>query len=225
MTGCKSAAAENHDAPVPGPTAAPSPAANGHPTSIADDAERQLAARKSSSYAHDTKVDEASGRFDYDCSGFVNYTLKEVAPAAFTDVAAVRARPNAKAYHDFFQGKPTTHWRAVDKATEIQRGDLIAWLEPTDTDSTNSGHVVIAVAAPVVNAAKHEVSVEVIDSAKSGHGTTDTRPKGESGLGKGPIILELDAENRPRGFRWSPEKNSQLHEVSIAIGRIVGSGS
>lgn len=198
------------------------PAPSSPTASIAADAERQLAARKSSSYAHDTKVDEASGRFDYDCSGFVNYTLKESAPAAFGDVAAVRARPNAKAYHDLFAAKPAGHWRAVDHGAEIQRGDVIAWLEPADTDSTNTGHVVIAVAAPVIDAAKKTLTVDVIDSARSGHGTTDTRPKGESGLGRGPIVLELDAEGRPRAFRWSPEKNSQPHEVSIAIGRIVG---
>ena len=191
---------------------------------VVDDAERQLAARKSSSYSRDTRVDEASGRFDYDCSGFVNYTLKRSAPAAFSEVAAARARPNAQTYHDFFLAKPGAHWQPVARATDIQRGDLIAWLEPADTDSTNSGHVVIAVAAPVVNAGKKELSVEVVDSARSGHGTTDTRPKGEGGLGRGPIILELDADNRPRAFRWSPEKNSQTKEVPIAIGRIVGGG-
>ena len=176
-----------------------------------------------SSYVHDTHVDEASGTFQYDCSGFVNYTLKETVPAAFTEVAAVRARPNARAYHDFFLAVPTTsaRWRMVQKATDIRRGDLIAWLEPTDTDSTNTGHVVIVVASPSVDAMKREVTVDVIDSARSGHGATDTRPRGDTGLGRGPIVLELDGNSRARAFRWSPEKNSQPHEVSIAIGRLV----
>jgi hypothetical protein len=212
------------------PPAAPPSAATPSSASARDvrgdivrDAERQLAARRSSSYAHDTHVDEARGVFEYDCSGFVNYTLKAVAATPFTEVSELRTRPNARTYHDFFRATPksSSHWRAVERATEIQRGDLIVWLEPQDVDSTNTGHIVIAVATPAVDPAKTHLSVDVIDSARSGHGSTDTRAKGESGLGKGPIVLELDPTGKPRAFRWSPEKSSRPHEVSIAIGRIV----
>src|SRR5262249_39607547 len=61
--------------------------------------ERELGLMRSSRYSHRTDVDEAAGRFDYDCSGFVSYAVARAAPASYEALRAFAGRrPLAKHY-------------------------------------------------------------------------------------------------------------------------------
>jgi hypothetical protein len=192
------------------------------PTTLQDEARRLLALRRSSTYQHRTRVDEASGTFDLDCSGFVGLVLKNSAPDAFAEIArgGARPRPLARDYHDAFRvaGETASLWQPVRTGPELRPGDVIAWLSPDPTTST--GHVAIVDANPTPGPRDGELTVVVIDSARSGHGTSDTRTKGDDGLGRGPVVLLLGRDGVLIGFRWSSDRGSRRREVSVAAGRL-----
>jgi hypothetical protein len=83
--------------------------------SILSEAMRQLAAMRSSSYTHTTHVDEASGTFDYDCSGLIDYSLARVAPAALRELQqATVHRPLAKHFRH-----PVSHGGCERRASRL----------------------------------------------------------------------------------------------------------
>jgi hypothetical protein len=57
-----------------------------HAGSLYDEAQRELAAMRESTYTHQLAIDEKTGRFDYDCSGFVSYALSRVDRSALAQV-------------------------------------------------------------------------------------------------------------------------------------------
>jgi hypothetical protein len=64
---------EGEDSPAP-TTGTPPPEGSAGAALLAE-VNRELSVMKSSAYSHRTHVDEASGLFDYDCSGLLNYGL------------------------------------------------------------------------------------------------------------------------------------------------------
>lgn len=62
-----------------------------------EEANRELSLMRSSTYVHKTSVDEASGRFDFDCSGFISYALAHSSRAAYRELRGfAHHRPLAK---------------------------------------------------------------------------------------------------------------------------------
>jgi hypothetical protein len=182
---------------------------------------RELTAMTERRYAHHTHVDEATGVFDFDCSGFVGYALSRAAPAAFqTIVDATRRRPLAKHFEGFFAA-PRAPWTAVARVADLVPGDLIAWLEPPVKRSRNTGHVMIVAAPPHAGERAGELVVAVIDSSHSGHGPSDTRLRDHrDGLGSGPLVLITDGAGRPVGYRWSTSRRSVAYATQIALGHL-----
>src|SRR5262249_13589691 len=86
----------------------------GHAALLAE-VDREIAAMKRSSYTHRTHVDEASGVFEYDCSGFVNYALARSVPSALVELRrATVHRPLAKHFVAFLNALPpagNSRWR------------------------------------------------------------------------------------------------------------------
>lgn len=67
------------------------------PTLLYSEATRELAATVSSEYNHTTYVNEATGTYNYDCSGFVGYALRRLSLPAWNDVPrGSRSRPLAE---------------------------------------------------------------------------------------------------------------------------------
>ncbi|HEY1548406.1 MAG TPA: hypothetical protein VGG28_11325 [Kofleriaceae bacterium] len=194
----------------------PAPAAVGSGTLIAE-AHRQLAAVRESHYAHHTAIDESRGVFDYDCSGFVGYALKRVAPQTFGElVTATRPRPLAKDFYAFFATRDR-----VDHVADLVPGDIIAWLEPPAKHSRNTGHVMVVDQPPVAGANPGELVVAIIDSSHSGHGHADARIRDRrNGLGAGSIVLLVDRDGKPTGYRWSLAPHSVRYATAIALGRV-----
>ena len=103
----------------------------------------------------------------------------------------------------------------------VSAGDVIAWLEPADIVSRNTGHVMIVERAPHPSKRANEIVVGVIDSSHSWHGHGDTRhAERHDGLGRGEIVLVLDGSGRAIAYRWSNSKKSLVHQTAIAIGRL-----
>jgi hypothetical protein len=189
------------------------------------EADRQLAAKTASTYSHHTHVDEARGSYDYDCSGFVDYALGRAAPDAFAELtkATVR-RPLSKHIVHFVEGIPAVghrgRWHRVMRAVDLLPGDIVAWLKPADSTSTNTGHVMIVHGMPTQDAADPErVLVPIMDSTAMRHGASDSRPVHTSGLGTGTIVLVVDASGAATHFRWTPG-TAREHTSPIALAHL-----
>lgn len=189
---------------------------------IADAAEKLLGDIRETRYQHKTYVVQSQGIYDMDCSGFVDYLLKRVAPEQYAHlpVEPGHLRPRAAVYFDLLHGLPDNNvpgWKSIDRLEDAQRGDLIAWALAAATQKPgDSGHVVI-VAAPPVRTTKGEYRVSVYDSSGIHH-DDDTRPESTSGIGKGVITFRVDDRGVPVGFQFS--SRAHFHPEPIAIGRI-----
>ena len=206
--------------------ARPKPASRGAPA-MAAEASRQLAAMRTSSYEHHTSIDEASGRFVYDCSGFVDYSLSNVAPEAFAELRqATVKRPLAKHFVTFFSSSlssaGTGHWRRVPHMLDLQPGDILAWLKPADVKTKNTGHVMIVREAPHRDSKRaDEIVVPIWDSTHVRHGTSDSRAaSGASGLGTGEVLVIVDPSGAPLRYRWSRGSKAHEHVTTIAMGHL-----
>lgn len=210
------------DPGLPSPADASAPRGQGAATLLAE-AQRELAAMKQSSYTHTTSVDEATGKFDYDCSGFVDYALGRVLPDALaTLTAATVKRPLASSFESFFASIAaggSGRWRRVARVQDLAPGDVIAWLEPPAVQSTNTGHVLVVRTPPTMRAAGEWV-VAIIDSTETPHGTGDSRPTGTTGLGTGNIVLLAGASGTPTGYRWSTLSGSVPYTTGVALGHL-----
>ena len=198
---------------------APAPAA-----SLVAEATRIVTTAKATTYSHKTFVDEEALRFDVDCSGFVGYLLRRVAPQARRElVAGTVKRPLAKHFVSFIEGLPQEgagHWRRIDDARALQAGDLIAWTRAPDSKSTNTGHVMLVAGPPAPHGA-HAVDVPIFDSTALKHGKTDRRAAAApSGVGRGTITLRIDRAGKPPAFRWSPTGTYRYHETEIVMARV-----
>ena len=158
-----------------------------------------------------------------DCSGFVDYLLKRIAPGQFGQlpIEPGHARPRAAMYfqllHDL-RKQPLLGWKAVRQLAHAQRGDIIAWeLQASTQEPGDTGHVVIVAAAPV-QVAEIIYRIEVYDSSGIPH-DDDSRPKNTSGIGKGTITFRVNERGEPIAFQFN--SRAHFHEEPIAIGRLV----
>lgn len=213
--------------PVEEEETAKAPTTTPAPVLLAGEAARQLSRMKVTAYEHTTFVDETTGTFKYDCSGFLGYALKRALPAQLAAIKTFHAvsRPLAKHFELFFAaiepGAKKSGWSRVARAIDLQPGDVVAWLKPADLVSNNTGHVMIVSAKPTVNPKRpDEVIVPIIDSSASFHGSTDSRyPSEVGGLGSGPIGLIVDGSGVPVRYRWNGGVSTKEWSTAISLGR------
>jgi len=192
------------------------------------EARRILANAKASQYSHKTKVDEENGSYALDCSGLAVLILKRVAPEQLASVPKNgKSRPRAVEFHTAFAAAPTDEqgakgWRRIEKLRDARAGDFIAWRKEEIQPGDNTGHVVLVNQAPVEDEGGRW-RVEVIDSTGHGH-ADDTRGDGESGVGRGTMWFDVDADGRPVACRWK-SRNGSAHKAPIAIGRVTTYGT
>jgi hypothetical protein len=190
---------------------------------LGDAAERLLSGMRETHYQHRTHADKSAGAYDMDCSGFVDFLLKQIAPAQFSPlrIEPGHTRPRAAMYFELFSRlniSPLPGWEAIPKLAEARRGDIIAWQLAASTDEPgDTGHVVIVAATPVERT-NHLYRVEVYDSSVIHH-DDDSRPEGTNGIGEGVITFRVDASGKAIGFQFN--SHAHYHGEAIAIGRLV----
>lgn len=219
-------AGEEGDDPPQGPLGTPPPAGSAQSALLAE-VDRQLGAVKSSTYLHHAHVDEASGAFDYDCSGFLDYALARVVPDALAAVQATTPRrPRSKDYVAFLAkippGEARGRWERVGLVKDLVPGDVIVWLKPADSPSTNTGHTMIVHGPPSPDP-EHAGAfvVPIVDSTEHPHVPGDARaPDHRTGLGRGEIVLLTDGAGAAVGYRWSRGRKSREKATTIALGRL-----
>lgn len=194
---------------------------------LGDAAERLLSGMRETHYQHRTYADQSRGVYDMDCSGFVDYLLKEIAPSQFAPlrIEPGHTRPRAAMYFDLFtrlNHNPLPGWEAVPKLSAARRGDIIAWqLTASTGEPGDTGHVVIVASAPVEQ--RNDLyRVNVYDSSVIRH-DEDSRPEGGNGVGEGVITFRVNASGQPIGFQFNSQ--AHYHGEPIAIGRLVNSSS
>ncbi|PZO35262.1 MAG: hypothetical protein DCF19_24275 [Pseudanabaena frigida] len=194
---------------------------------LLQEAERQLAAMQTSTYQHITDVDEASGRYNYDCSGFLDYSLQRVLPEAYAELPISKSkvhRPLAQDFYTLFSSKTqeTKHWERIRKASDLRSGDIVAWLRPQDLDSHNTGHVMLVRANPSPNPDRpNEILIPVIDSTSAPHAKDSrSRSKGQTGLGTGSIGIVQNDEGDAIAYYWRGGLSKRKEITPIAFGRV-----
>lgn len=189
------------------------------------EAERQLSLMRTSIYQHRTDVDESSGRFNYDCSGFLDYSLQKISPEAYAELPISKPsskRPLAEDFHTLFSqsAKQSNHWQRIRKVSNVRAGDIVVWLRPIDNDSNNTGHVMVVKSQPTINPQQQdEVLIPVIDSTTSPH-DRDSRSPDQTGLGTGTIGIIINRKGEPLAYHWRGGKSKRAEKTPIAFGRL-----
>jgi hypothetical protein len=181
-----------------------------------------------SSYQHATSVNEATGTWQVDCSGFLDYLLSTHLPAAFSALGPPKSgpRPLASDFYYFFGGLTTADpgptgtptWYRVGKPAQLRAGDVMVWLDPASA-SGDTGHVML-VLGPPTNGRAGELLVKVADSANSGH-ASDTRAAGQTGPGIGTVGLSIDGNGDAVGYFWRGGESALASTPSpVVFGRL-----
>lgn len=194
-----------------------------------------------SEYKPVTRVVEEQGQYAFDCSGFVQWVLKQSHPVASRWAGSgLSHRPLARDYYARIAAikplAPRAGWERVTRVADIRPGDVIAWVKPKEIKSKNTGHVVFAV-LPAVSLDGETYLVRVADSTRLWH-ADDTRnwrgeiperqlPPGQAsndespndqGLGFGTISLVADPSGAPVEYGWVATQ-WRTFATQIAIGR------
>jgi hypothetical protein len=198
-------------------------AAKPGPTSLLAEAHHELTAMRQSRYQHKTEVNERQGKYFYDCSGLMDYALERSKPKALRalHVNPRSQRPLAEDFvHHLQKGGTDGSWQSVGTVAELRPGNVIAWLTPADSDSDNTGHVMIVDGQPVQNPQRaDEWLVKVIDSTKSPH-AADSRTNGANGLGTGTVGLIANRSGHPVGYYWRGGVSTVAKHTQVALGRV-----
>lgn len=195
--------------------------------SLAGEVDRELSAMRVTHYQHDTQVDEATGRYKYDCSGLLDYALHRVSPDAVRALpVSTSSRPLAADIERFLHRGltgPLDYWQALRHISDLRPGDVIAWLATEDSKTGDTGHVMVVHAPPTRDRARRgEWLVEVVDSTLSPH-AHDSRRDGDTGLGAGTIGLADDGSGAAEAFYWRGGVSPEAKPTEIAFGRPRGS--
>ncbi len=193
---------------------------------VAGEAIRILENTRHTNYQHNLVIDEATGKYDVDCSGFVSYILGRVAPKHLSLVPMQNGETRllAQDYYNFFSSLPNetaNGWRQILYLRDARPGDLIAWaLAPPNEDT---GHVFVVAADPVALDA-NTMAVKAYDASDILH-YDDSRGPGkqfQTGVGSGTFHIQVDEAGRPVTFQFGP--GDPVVPNSIAIGRIENFG-
>jgi hypothetical protein len=205
--------------PLPAVTAAPA-----GPATLVGEVERELNAMRFTRYQHTTAVDEGSGSYLYDCSGFLDYALGRVLAADLSAIPHAKSRPRAADIESYLRRGltgPIAGWQALARVDALGPGDVIAWLATEDSTTADTGHVMVVMGAPTRESSRPaEWLVRVADSTLNPH-ARDSRKPGATGLGTGTIGLVAE-RGTPTAFYWRGGVSRAAKPTEIALGRPQG---
>ncbi len=192
----------------------------GHP--LVEESESIFSLLNETAYQHTTVMDDVSGTYLCDCSGYINTLLERTSPDAYLEIQAVRERPTTKEYLAFFsnlktRGASKAPFIRVTDARTLCPGDIVVWRD----ESAGTGHMGLILEPPVPNPFRGgELLVRIADSTSSPH-ADDTRSAGLTGIGSGVIGIQVDARGNPVGVYWRGGISRTLKLVDVAVGRLV----
>ena len=201
---------------MPNPT---DPAPSSLATQLADAAAAAIGRAVETRYVHQEPPNTSAGVFDTDCSGFVTWLVRQLAPRHLEAIedSMVGDRPLARDFYEFAAALPLSigdGWRQIATLDSVRRGDIVAWSRPEELKG-DTGHVFVA-AGPVPDGGGQ--SVNVYDSSDVRH-YDDSRGPGKpfaTGVGTGAIHFETDDAGRPVAVRFNDGERFADHPIAIA---------
>lgn len=181
--------------------------------------ERQL---QTSAYVPVLIVDEAKGRYDFDCSAMAGWVLRQAAPRARATVKVGRpaARDFARAIAAAPPDRPPRGWQRVSRIADAQPGDVLAWKRPPWFPSRNTGHVAFVVAPPV--SVPGGVLVRIADATSLPHQDDSRIERG--GFGIGTLAVTTDpTTGAGTGYGWFGQASLDAGYVvpaEVVVGRV-----
>jgi hypothetical protein len=202
----------------------PGPSATSLRQQIAGGALRILENTQQTRYEHDIYINEATGTYDVDCSGFVSYILGRVAPnhLSFIPMHSGETRLLAQDYYSFFSSlsnEMVNGWRQILCLRDARPGDLIAWALPPPNPDT--GHVFVVAAEPVA-LNPNTMAVKAYDASDILH-YDDSRGPGrefQTGVGSGTFHLQIDANGKQVAFQFGPGDPVVPNQIAIGRGEL-----
>jgi hypothetical protein len=198
-----------------------------HGEKICGEAEHIVHTLKHTHYQHHEEINPSTGTYDCDCSGFVSYVLKRVAPEQLQVIPKESswAIPRAFKYEEFFSSLPghaEKGWRKIRVISEVRRGDVMAWALPQNLGKDeDTGHVFVVAETPA-KVEEGVFAVRVCDSSTVRHYDDSRAKSGEpfhTGVGTGTIHVKVDGAGKPQRFQFG--KGDAFHTAPIAMGRAV----
>ena len=195
------------------------------PDQLAALAEEIVNTLEETHYQFSDGIDADAGVYDCDCSIFVGYILKQLAPDHFAQIPQVEANrvwPRAFEFYNFCSSlvaTPVSGWSPALQLADARRGDVMAWSTGLLEAGKDTGHVLILAETPVLDDSGN-FTVRIYDSSNKAH-FNDTRSDGAEfpdGVGSGFISFEVDENGVPVGFLFSPDA-TEFDELPIAIAR------
>ncbi len=164
--------------------------------------------------------------FSVDCSGLIEFWLNKKHPQAAAEIYdfVYQNRNVSKCeikrlysfdFYDFFSSlnsdKKYCCWQKVDVSQPLQRGDIIAFINPKRKG--RFGHV--AVVDFEIERIYNKIRIKIIDSSQIEH-NDDYRQSSQKGIGEGVIELYLE-NNQVVSISYMPD---QIKPRLAQIGRL-----
>jgi len=203
---------------------------------------------ESTRYVHsaDSVMNEYTGVYDYDCSGFVcEFAIKRCLSKHYQDLYdhKISSRPLARDFYDYFRDtilgseydsddastctKQTKYWKVFTNIDSVKKGDLVIaryddeWREAEDNSTT--GHVMVAWGSAIQDEANPDIyTLKIYDAAGSPHskdsrdGTPSASTDG-SGVGIGYMIFKASTSASHRPVQYLWKTTSSMFYKSYAI--------
>lgn len=186
--------------------------------------------QSTSYYSHTTYMNESTGTFRTDCSGFTGYILSRVTRDGYDKVPkpSWRAKPLAEDYFAYIASRPTTasqqtsaRWRRITSVKDLKVGDMVSWKYAPP--NPNTGHLMIVRDVPRPGRSdRSEWIIPVIDATASPHAykAWDSRGANNTGVGQGSIGLKIDSSGAPRAYYWTGGTSPTAVYTTVVMGRI-----
>jgi hypothetical protein len=188
---------------------------------LADEGKRIVNNVRYTNYRHRDQVDESTGTYIMDCSGFISHVLKRVAPEHLGVIQKEidELLPRACDFYEYFSmltPEAGGCWRPIDSLHDVRRGDIMAWrykgqIRPPD----DTGHVLIVAETPDAQS-DGNYSVRMHDSGNLRH-NDDTRRGGVTGVGSGEIKFRVDSKRRPTSVQF--KVGDSFYRCAVAVAR------
>ena len=202
---------------------------------------------ESTKYVHsaDSVMNEYSGIYNYDCSGFVcEFAIKKCLPNQYQDLYAhkVSSRPLAKDFYQFFRDtilgtsydgniistctNQDQYWKVFTDVDSLRKGDLIIVKYSEDwcvaEGNTSTGHVMVAWSSAIQDESNpDDYIIKIYDSSSSGH-SNDSRdgfPSASidgSGVGIGYMVFKASSLASHRPIQYLWNMSSSMYYRSYS---------
>lgn len=182
-------------------------------------------------YSHKNVIDEKTGFYSVNCSGFINHLLAENYRNALEEIRLFiretsdyqgykNGNPRTLQYIRFLNStKPKKYWLPFRDARLLKPGDLLAYAKEIRKVTDSGQHIMVVAGTPSHTTKTNWIEVPIVDSTTEGHGSKDIRSL-KGGIGTGSISLGINNVGNPIKIKWSPESKNTIDNPHVVMARL-----